>query len=110
MAKYKRSKKVLKLYSHSHLHFQTFYSSSIFTMMFQGLNQFIVLATLLSTGIGGLAIPTRRQDKPITIFSEFRGLCLDAGEGTLGSHVVLYVRTFFIFLHISHSHILFFIT
>jgi hypothetical protein len=63
--------------------------------MFQSLNQFIVLASLLSAGIGGLAAPTRRQEGPVTIFSQGTKLCLDAGQGIFATRLVLYVWDFF---------------
>ncbi|KAF7762331.1 hypothetical protein Agabi119p4_8924 [Agaricus bisporus var. burnettii] len=57
--------------------------------MFQGLNQLIVLATLLSTGLGGFASPARRQAglSVIKATELDPNVCADAGAGTVGTRV-----------------------
>ncbi|XP_006455524.1 hypothetical protein AGABI2DRAFT_180541 [Agaricus bisporus var. bisporus H97] len=55
--------------------------------MFQGLNQLIVLTTLLLVGLGGLAAPTRRQGDYVRIRNADLDLCAAAFDVEVGTEV-----------------------
>ncbi|EKM74637.1 hypothetical protein AGABI1DRAFT_133035 [Agaricus bisporus var. burnettii JB137-S8] len=55
--------------------------------MFQGLNQVIVLTTLLLVGLGGLAAPTRRQSDYVRIRNADLDLCAAAFDVDVGTDV-----------------------